>query len=70
MNFDSTNEKRSAGMTTSGMSFISFPSHPGRKRSGTNATTLVKIANVTGIATSRVHFMEASIGGNPFLPKV
>ena len=70
MNLDSIKEKKSAGITTKGISFINFPSQPGRKSIGTNATILVIIANVTGIATKCVPLMDALIDFSPFDPSV
>ena len=70
MNLDSISEKKSAGITTSGISFINFPSHPGRKSIGTNATILVMMAKVTGMATKCVPMIDACKDFSPFEPRV
>ena len=70
MNFDSMSEKKRAGMTTSGMSCINFPNQPGKNNMGTNATMLVNMAKVTGMATRVVTSMEALSGDFALDPRV
>ena len=55
---DSTSENSRHGMTTSGMTRKILPIMPGTNSSGLKAATVVRTANVTGLAISQAPSME------------
>ena len=52
MTRDSTSDSRSTRITTTGICMKNFPITPGMNRSGAKAMQLVRIAKMTGAATS------------------